>query len=98
MPSLVGQQDETNEKKCVAQFQASGVYIFRPLSSEPERFAEAPSIAQLTTSHFTETLVTMEWASFIVRNWETKSPEDEGAVRPEAIEIEWMVGPIPGTW
>lgn len=68
---------------------ASGAYIFRPLTNTLED-AGAVTASQLSTSLFTETLLTYEnldWGSVIIRSF---------VDAPDEVEIEWMVGPIPG--
>ncbi|UJR26764.1 hypothetical protein I4U23_008079 [Adineta vaga] len=69
-----------------SEFQASGAYIFRPLSATPQPVSTTRTITCLKAENVqTARIVFNDWASQEI------SLYDEG----EYIEVEWTVGPIP---
>ncbi|CAF1497023.1 unnamed protein product, partial [Adineta steineri] len=68
------------------EFQPSGAYIFRPLSSDPQPVSTTRSITCIKAESVQTAIVTFNnWASQEI------SLYDGG----EHVEIEWTVGPIP---
>ncbi|CAF1622827.1 unnamed protein product [Rotaria magnacalcarata] len=69
-----------------SEFQASGAYIFRPISSDPEPVSSKRSITCVKGQNFQSAII-------LFNNWASQeiSLYDDAKM----VEVEWTVGPIP---
>ncbi|CAF0769192.1 unnamed protein product [Adineta ricciae] len=69
-----------------SEFQASGAYIFRPISSDPQQVSCNRSITCIKGETIqTAVIVFNEWASQEITLYDDS----------KAVEVQWTVGPIP---